>query len=89
MQCTVIAVTPNQIQVSCCEEVSSMSLEYCRGFTRLHKARWLREEEGWSLSPSSLRDITDRIALTNGHLSASVTQWRIERSETRLWPETG
>lgn len=29
-----------------------------------------------SLSPSSLRDITDRIALTNGHLSAAVTQWQ-------------
>lgn len=30
--------------------------------------------EGWgSLSPSSLRDITDRIALTNGHLSGGLT----------------
>lgn len=43
---------------------------------------------GDSLSPS--RDITDRIALTNGHLSASVTQQQIKRSEMRpslsLWP---
>lgn len=30
--------------------------------------------EGWaSLSSSSLRDITDRIALTNGHLSGGLT----------------
>lgn len=41
-------------------------------------------EVGGSLSPSSLHDITDGIALTNGHLSASVTQQQIKRSETRL-----
>lgn len=36
-----------------------------------------------SLSPSSLRDITDRIALTNGRLSAGMTQRQIRRSQSQ------
>lgn len=71
-------------------KVSGTSWKYCRGFARLHKAiggsgkegGWVRGGEGESLSPSSLRDIPDRIALTNKHLSATVTWRQIKRSET-------
>lgn len=43
-------------------------------YARLREGTWMGEGGGGSLSPSCLRDITDRIALTNGHLSVSVTQ---------------
>lgn len=45
-----------------------------------HSEQGQVEEEGWGgggvLSPSSLRDTTDRIALTNGHLSVGMTSNR-------------
>lgn len=81
----------NQLHVGCC--VSSICWEDCGGFARLHKAsrarkgRWVRG--GGALSPWSLRDFADRIALTNGHLSARVSQRRLERSAMRLRPMTG
>lgn len=40
---------------------------------------------GWgSLSPSSLRDITDRIALTNGHLSGGLTDPASDQEANQL-----
>lgn len=59
------------------------------GFTILHRTRWLTRQNrrvvgSGYLSPLPLRDISDRIALTNRHLSASVTQRQIMRSEMRL-----